>query len=240
MSMRSSPNPSCRISRRSTMANASSSRGFSTTSGRPSTLCCRRTGVVRRFSFHRTSKTCCLTKACHSRGSHRKTCLQGFSRPTPRETAGGYSGRTGSRLQRRVAQNSLESDDSELREYTRFAAEAADALINGPPSASQALSANLLDTILRRSFSKDSREAVTDQANRPNIDDYPLRVAIVIGGIWGSHAEYRPYRGDTIPYRYSRHASAHGVSRRQYSRVNAVIALMHVVALLKVMDVDLR
>lgn len=130
-------------------------------------------------------------------------------------------------------------ENVDLKEYVDFAAEAADALADGRSKASQALSANLLDTILRRSFSTDSREAITIQTERPNIDDYPLRLAIVIGGIWGSHGEYRPHRGDAIPRRYSRHASAHGVSRHQYSRVNAVIALMHVVGLLKVMEVDL-
>lgn len=130
--------------------------------------------------------------------------------------------------------------DAGLHEYVEFAVDAAKALRDGQSKASQALSANLLDTILRRSFSKDSHRALTDQDSRPSIDDYPVRVAIVIGGIWGSHSEYRPWRRDAIPHRYSRHASAHGVSRRQYSRVNAIMALMHVVGLLKVMEVDLK
>lgn len=130
-------------------------------------------------------------------------------------------------------------ENADLVEYAEFAVEAAESLRDGRTRASQALSANLLDSVLRRSFSKESRKALTGQADRPNIDVYPMRLAVVIGGIWGSHGEYRPLRGDAIPRRYSRHASAHGVSRRQYSRVNAVIALMHVVGLLKVMETDL-
>lgn len=54
----------------------------------------------------------------------------------------------------------------------------------------------------------------------------------MLGGIWGAHGEFWPDKGDKIPRSYSRHGSVHGVSRRQYSRINAVLALMHVVSLL--------
>ena len=56
--------------------------------------------------------------------------------------------------------------------------------------------------------------------------------SIVIAGLWGAFGAYWPDNGDEIPTIFSRHTSAHGVSRRQYSKVNAVIALMHVVAYL--------
>lgn len=59
-------------------------------------------------------------------------------------------------------------------------------------------------------------------------------------GVWGSYGQFWPTNGDTIRYRYSRHGSAHGISRRQYSRVNAVIALMHIVSPLRLLDTDLR
>lgn len=130
-------------------------------------------------------------------------------------------------------------EKAELAEHVEFALEAAEALLDGKARSSQALSANLLDSILRASFSTQDRKTITGQKARLDIEDYPMRVAIVLGGIWGSHGEYWPNKGDKIPRSFSRHGSAHGVSRRQYSRINALLALMHVVGLLRVIEADL-
>lgn len=127
----------------------------------------------------------------------------------------------------------------QLQRYAKFGLDAADAISHGNPAASQALSANLLDSILRKEFSSTDRRTITKQDTRFNIGNYPLGIAIVLGGIWGAHGEYWEHRGDSIPRKFSRHASAHGVSRRQYSRVNAIISLMHVTGLLKVLESDL-
>lgn len=131
--------------------------------------------------------------------------------------------------------------DPDLQEYVHFAYESIEALRADLNKSSQALSTNLLDTILRHSLDKHYRHSlVTDQNTRPALDDYPMRVAIVIGGIWGAHSRYYPRKGDDIPSNFSRHASAHAVSFRQYSRLNALIAVMHVVGLLKVLEQDLK
>lgn len=111
-------------------------------------------------------------------------------------------------------------------------------MLAGNHEAGQALAANLLDSILRHEFSSSDRRSITSQTDRLDIDDYPPRLALVLGGIWGAHGEYWPDRGDQIPRRFSRHASAHGVSKRQYSRVNATISVMHVAALLRVIQSD--
>jgi hypothetical protein len=50
--------------------------------------------------------------------------------------------------------------------------------------------------------------------------------------------QFWPKNGDQIPRDFSRHASAHGVSRRRCSRINVLLALMHVTALLKPLSVD--
>lgn len=131
-------------------------------------------------------------------------------------------------------------EDTSLRAHVEFAQSAAEALLSGNHQASQALSANLLDTILRAEFSSNDRNTITGQKARPNLEDYPIRLSIVLGGIWGAHGEFWPNKGDKIPRMYSRHGSVHGVSRRQYSRINAVLALMHVVSLIRVIEVDLR
>jgi len=130
-------------------------------------------------------------------------------------------------------------DEPELHEYAEFAVEAAESLRDGRWRASQALSANLMDSILHRSFDKASKKKLTDQKTRIDWENYPIRPALVLGGIWGSYSEYWASNGDPIPRRYTRHASAHGVSRRQYTRLNSVVALMHVVGLLKVIESDL-
>jgi hypothetical protein len=129
--------------------------------------------------------------------------------------------------------------EPKLMEYVEFATEAAETLRDGRWRASQALSANLMDSILNQFFDKDSKKKLTGQKTRVEWEDYPIRLALVFGGIWGSYSEYWASKGDPIPRRYTRHASAHGVSRRQYTRLNAVIALMHVVGLLKVIEAGL-
>lgn len=130
-------------------------------------------------------------------------------------------------------------EDAELAEHVEFAKVAAETLLTGNHQPAQALSANLLDTILRKAFDNDDRRSITGRQKRLDIDDYPLRVAIVLGGIWGSYGEFWTSQGDKVPREYSRHGSAHGVSRRQYSRINSLLALMHVVALLKLLETDL-
>jgi hypothetical protein len=126
-----------------------------------------------------------------------------------------------------------------LAEYVDFARTAARTLLRDNPRPAQALSANLLDTILRENFDNESRNTITGQKARIDIDDYPFRVAIVLGGIWGSFGQFWPDNGDPVPRKFTRHGSAHGVSRRQYSRINSVIAIMHVVSLLKLLETDL-
>lgn len=127
----------------------------------------------------------------------------------------------------------------ELAEHVEFAIDAAETLLAGRHKAAQALSANLLDTVLRQSFNSKDLRSITGRKQRFDIEDYPVRVAIVLGGIWGSYGEFWTSKGDKIPREYSRHGSAHGVSRRQYSRINSLLALMHVVSLLRLIESDL-
>jgi hypothetical protein len=127
-----------------------------------------------------------------------------------------------------------------LVHYARFANSAASSLLDGHTAPSQALSISTLDSALRLEFDSNSFELITKQNARFDINDYSLRAALVLGGIWGSYGQYWPSAGDKIPRKLSRHATAHGVSSNQYSRLNAVIALMHLTALLRVMDKDLK
>jgi hypothetical protein len=130
-------------------------------------------------------------------------------------------------------------DTKSLVRHARFGKEAADALLKGSAAPSQALSANLLDTILRAHFTDTDRRRLVGQRRRLSVDAFSLRRAIVLGGIWGAFGEYWPTQGDPIPTKFSRHASAHAVTRRQFSRLNATIALMHVTSLLRLLDAEM-
>jgi hypothetical protein len=71
-----------------------------------------------------------------------------------------------------------------LAEYVELATEAAASLRDGRWRASLALSANLMDTILKQPFDK----ALEEEAHRPkpgiSWEDYPIRSALVIAGVW--------------------------------------------------------
>lgn len=145
----------------------------------------------------------------------------------------------GTRWKRVVAacRASIESESTgDVAQYRGFALNVATMLEDGHPEGAQALAANLLDTMLRETLDGPSRQQVTNQRTRLSIDDLPMRAAMVFGGIWGSHTEFWQSRGDSIPREFTRHGSAHAVSRRQYSRINAVIALMHVTAYIMLLD----
>lgn len=133
--------------------------------------------------------------------------------------------------------NSVE--EKQLAVYVDFAMEAAETLADGRWKASQALSANILDSFLHQKFTLASRKELTNQKQRVDWKKFPMRVALVVGALSGGYVEYWPKNGDDIPTQFSRHASAHGLSLRQYSRLNAVIALMNVVGLIKVSETDL-
>ncbi|MBN9141476.1 MAG: hypothetical protein J0H23_11680 [Micrococcales bacterium] len=122
------------------------------------------------------------------------------------------------------------------RQHADFIRRAAAALEDGHQEAAQALATNLLDSMVRIHFDKPS--TVVGQNTRLAIVDLPLKDALVLGGIWGAFGEFRADRGDTVPRWFTRHASVHGVSRRQYSRVNAVIVLMHCTALLRLLELE--
>ncbi|MEV1092198.1 hypothetical protein [Streptomyces microflavus] len=78
-----------------------------------------------------------------------------------------------------------------------------------------------------------------DAGIKIRLEDYKFRVACTFAPVWYAHAKYHPTNGDPIPCTFGRHSSTHGVSRTQYSRVNAVHALMLVTSVIKFFDVEL-
>lgn len=131
--------------------------------------------------------------------------------------------------------------DPEVSRLAQFARRSADALRAALRAAhreaSQAFSANLLDTLLPTYFSEDDRTLChrSEVATRHGLD---IRAGLVGGAIWGAYGQLWVKNGNEIPRKFSRQASVHGVSRRQYTIANAVIALCHAVALLRLIDFE--
>ncbi|WP_328493489.1 hypothetical protein OHS59_12555 [Streptomyces sp. NBC_00414] len=137
-----------------------------------------------------------------------------------------------------------EVDHSAVHDARGFALDVARALRDGHTSAAQALAANLLDSILQRHFDNAARVQLTKNDFKTKgikfkMDDYKYKVACTFAPVWYAHAKYFPKNGDPIPRTFGRHPSAHGVSRTQYSRINAVYALMLVTSVIKFFDTEL-
>lgn len=138
----------------------------------------------------------------------------------------------------------------ETKEWRASAREAASAMQSGHWRAGQALAAIALDTATVKFVRSAYKDAVThsrrgkggirlatppgsSEASVPTWRDvdYP-RALLVLHGIFGAFAEYNGNDGAAVPKQFTRHATIHSVGRPQYNKANALIALMHLVGLL--------
>lgn len=92
-------------------------------------------------------------------------------------------------------------------------------------------------TLISRFYpNKEARRSITNRkkgANVPDtIDEMGVREAFVWLPIWNAHEEFWKHKGDQVPHYYSRHASVHSVSSRQFSKRNCVQVLMLVTSLI--------
>tara|TARA_R110002051_G_scaffold60578_15_gene111109 strand:+ start:9431 stop:10411 length:981 start_codon:yes stop_codon:yes gene_type:complete len=145
----------------------------------------------------------------------------------------------------------LERLKAELtREWRVSAMEAVGSMRAGHWRAGQALAAIAMDTAVEEFVIKSGYKSAVAQTkdNKPTPPgalptsfptwrdiDYP-RVLLVMYGIWGSYKQFWVKRGDAVPAQFSRHGTIHSMSPRQYTKANALIAAMHVVGLLCVLD----
>ena len=130
------------------------------------------------------------------------------------------------------------------------AAEAVESMRAGHWRAGQALAAIAMDTAVDEFVVKGGYEHAVHQIkdHKPTPPgtlptsfptwfdlDYP-RLLLVIYGLWGSYEQFWVKRGDAVPIQFSRHGTVHSMSPRQYTKANALIAVMHLVSLLCVLD----
>ena len=126
-------------------------------------------------------------------------------------------------------------DQPDLAGWRDFAVEVASALRGGYTAAAQPLAVNLIDTMLIENFTyqgkaKKMSHSTRRHSTRFNIDaEKEIEQGIVYGGLWGMFLQFDSDSEDAIPHQLSRHATAHAVSKRQYRRVNSLIAFMHAV-----------
>ncbi|MBE9924302.1 hypothetical protein G8C93_00135 [Cellulosimicrobium cellulans] len=77
---------------------------------------------------------------------------------------------------------------------------------------------------------KKIREAVTrtgreENRNQSVLDGFRVREALALMPVYGSHVNYRHWE-DPVPWAYSRHATTHSAAGRQFSKRNAVQAVL--------------
>ncbi|WP_430478128.1 hypothetical protein ACQZM9_08190 [Streptomyces sp. P11-1] len=134
-------------------------------------------------------------------------------------------------------------DHPDLLEVRDFAFDCVAALRAAHTNPAQALAANLLDSLMHAHFEKADRVKLTSNRKSKakfDLNDYDVRVALTFAPVWFAYAEYWTDKGDPIPRMFARHASAHGVSRTQYSRINAVYGLMLATSVMKFFDLELE
>jgi hypothetical protein len=134
----------------------------------------------------------------------------------------------------------IDSCTSEAVEnYIPFARAALDALDAEHTEAAQALAGSLVDAVLSSYFGSDRMKYTPDrrgQRTRSAYDEFSVRQFIAFAPIWQTYQQFFASNGDKVPTTFSRNATAHTVSRRQFNRRNAVQGLMVACSLLYRLD----
>lgn len=126
---------------------------------------------------------------------------------------------------------------AEVAPLITYALDALDALETSNSHAAQSLAGSLIDTILRKYLPRTKPLIVPGKKTKTDAYlDFSVRQYIALAPIWQTYQHYFPDDGDPIPRTFNRHATAHTVSRQQYSRRNAVQGLMLVCGLLRFLD----
>lgn len=128
-----------------------------------------------------------------------------------------------------------------VRDEVLFVLDGIGAMRAGHTRSAQALFTVTLDSMIYRFYpERDTRTKITNRkkgADVPDlIDSMGVHQAFVWLPVWNAHEQFWKDKGDQVPHQYSRHASVHGVSKRQFSKRNCVQALMLVTSLIAYAD----
>lgn len=138
----------------------------------------------------------------------------------------------------RAAVESCDSTSPAVAPYLPFAAAALDALDADNPKAAQAMATLVLDTVVNGYFGQQRYALTPNNTTTTNAayQEFTLRKFIAIAPLWQAYQRYKTSEGDPIPTTFSRHATVHGVSAKQFTRRNAVQAVLFVSSLLLFFD----
>lgn len=133
------------------------------------------------------------------------------------------------------------ADHEAISDELGFALDGLGAMRAGHARSAQAMFTVTLDTLTYRFYpDRKARGVITNRkrgADVPEaIDEMGVRDAFVWLPIWNAHEEFWKHKGDKVPHYYSRHASVHGVSSRQFSKRNCIQVLMLVTSLIGYAD----
>lgn len=133
------------------------------------------------------------------------------------------------------------ADHVAISDELSFALDGLGAMRAGHARSAQAMFTVTLDTLIYRFYpDRKARGVITNRkrgADVPEaIDEMGVREAFVWLPIWNAHEQFWKHKGDEVPRYYSRHASVHGVSSRQFSKRNCVQVLMLVTSLIGYAD----
>lgn len=128
-------------------------------------------------------------------------------------------------------------DAKSLKQEIGHTLAAIDALEDGHPQAAQALLGTVIDTLVtsyfgekRRLFTP-GRTKTTDAYKRMHMREF-----IAFAPIWQAYQPFWASQKDRVPTTFSRHATAHTASKKQYSRINTVQGLMIACGILLFLD----
>lgn len=118
-----------------------------------------------------------------------------------------------------------------------------DALEGGHKEAAQALTGSLLDSMVNTYFGADRNLYTPDKRGRRTnaaCDEFTAHEYSALAPIWQAWQKLFPDEGLPVPHTFSRNATAHTVSTKQYTRRNAVQSLMIVSSLIYFFDREAR
>lgn len=133
------------------------------------------------------------------------------------------------------------ADHESVREELGFALDGLGAMRAGHVRSAQAMFTVTLDTLIYRFYpDREEHRTITNRkrgADAPEtFDEMGVREALVWLPIWNAHEGFWKHKGDKVPHYYTRHASVHGVSSRQFSKRNCIQVLMLLTSLIGYAD----
>jgi hypothetical protein len=123
--------------------------------------------------------------------------------------------------------------------YVPSALAALDALDGGHTAAAQALAGSLIDSLLTAYFGKNRYQYTPDRKGKRTTkvyEEFTVRQFIAFAPMWQTYQQFWVDEGDTVPTTFSRNATAHTVSPRQFNRRNTVQGLLFATSLLYFLD----